>query len=431
MEETNGLRKVEVETAKGGETNKKELGPQASANANEKASKDSPKKHQHVNHNQNKQRHRSDSGKQNGSNATNADQRRSNYNRDNKQYRSFDQNRRKNPSHNFPAGGKPRSGSTAQVVAQGSVDSKKDEKHEDKKRNQSTNSSGRRSRASNTSMNSNNGESFDYGEDFDLDEPFSDSDDETSRHREVHKPSLQIPRGRIRTLSGTVPPVGYSPKWGGPTMCLSCLEFFDLPDQIDRFTEHLLKEHHIVVEEMELIVDPKRYVEYWRQRFSKESVDKIFPKIVPDEANQYHGKTEYYFELSERIPEDYSLRQRLAMRRLEEALACQQREREEATFSMQCIFCRYVARGNRSKIIHHLYMIHHLNLGSPDNLVFVHEYIDHLKEKLNRNECIYCEKTFTDRNILMDHMRKRNHREVNPKNNYYDKFYIINYLELG
>ena len=28
----------------------------------------------------------------------------------------------------------------------------------------------------------------------------------------------------------------------------------------------------------------------------------------------------------------------------------------------------------------------------------------------------------------MEHMRKRNHREVNPTNNYYDKFYIINYL---
>lgn len=66
------------------------------------------------------------------------------------------------------------------------------------------------------------------------------------------------------------------------------------------------------------------------------------------------------------------------------ALACQQREREEVNFSMQCIFCRYVARGNRAKIIHHLYMIHHLNLGSPDNLVFVHEYIGHLKEKLQR-----------------------------------------------
>lgn len=31
----------------------------------------------------------------------------------------------------------------------------------------------------------------------------------------------------------------------------------------------------------------------------------------------------------------------------------------------------------------------------------------------------------------MDHMRKRNHKEVNPKNHYYDKFYIINYLEVG
>lgn len=27
-------------------------------------------------------------------------------------------------------------------------------------------------------------------------------------------------------------------------------------------------------------------------------------------------------------------------------------------------------------------MIHHLNLGSPDNLVFVREYIEHLKGKM-------------------------------------------------
>ncbi|KHJ84941.1 zinc finger, C2H2 type [Oesophagostomum dentatum] len=182
---------------------------------------------------------------------------------------------------------------------------------------------------------------------------------------------------------------------------------------------------------MGLIVDPKRYIEHWRQRFAKESVDQIFPRVEPKEGEKYFGETDYYYNMSEMLPEDYSLRQRLAMRRLEEALSCQQRERDDANFQQQCIFCRYTARGNRSKIIHHLYMIHHLNLGSPDNLVFVTEYIEHLKEKLQRNECIYCEKTFGDRNILMDHMRKRNHREVNPKNHYYDKFYIINYLELG
>jgi hypothetical protein len=214
-------------------------------------------------------------------------------------------------------------------------------------------------------------------------------------------------------------------------MCISCLQFFDLPEQLETFTEHLIKEHKIVVSEMNLIVDPKRYIEYWRQRFAKESVDLIFPKVEPPEGDALHGVVDFYYHITETIPEDYSLRQRLAMRRLEEALSCQQREREDKTFQLQCIFCRYTARGNRSKIIHHLYMIHHLNLGSPDNLVFVTEYIEHLKNKMQNNECIYCEKQFQDKNTLMDHMRKRNHREVNPKNHYYDKFYIINYLELG
>ncbi|VDD95902.1 unnamed protein product [Enterobius vermicularis] len=257
-----------------------------------------------------------------------------------------------------------------------------------------------------------------------LDEPFSDSEDETPRG--PRKLELNIPRGRIRTLSGTVPIVGYSPKWGGPTMCLSCLQFFDLPSMVDEFAKHLLESHHIVVVEMGLIVDLKRYVEYWRQRFAKTSIDKVFPKIVPKEGDPYFGTTDYYFEMAESLPEDYSLRQRLAMRRLEEALACQQREREDSTFSLQCIFCRYVAVGNRSKIIHHLYMIHHLNLGSPDNLGDLFCYLNF--SLTMGNECIYCEKTYSDRNTLMEHMRKRNHREVNPKNHYYDKFYIINYL---
>lgn len=300
------------------------------------------------------------------------------------------------------------------------------------KRTRSSNSNGKRRERDSTRTNSvvSSGDGLEYSDEYELDEPFSDSDNDL-RPKQPAKPNLVIPRGRIRTLSGTVPVVGYSPKWGGPTMCLSCLQFFDLPEQMVQFEEHLLKEHKIVVSEMDLIVDPKRYIEHWRQRFAKESVDKIFQRIEPKEGDKFFGETDYYYNMSEELPEDYSLRQRLAMRRLEEALSCQQREREDTTFQQQCIFCRYTARGNRSKIIHHLYMIHHLNLGSPDNLVFVTEYIEHLKEKLQGNECIYCEKVFGDRSTLMDHMRKRNHREVNPKNHYYDKFYIINYLELG
>lgn len=308
-------------------------------------------------------------------------------------------------------------------------------KSDDHQRARSTNSTNgkRNPRESNRTLSqASNGEGYDFNDEYDLDEPFSDSEDEERyRTQGPKKMNLTIARGRIRTLSGTVPIVGYSPHWGGPTMCLSCLQFFDLPDQVGQFTDHLLNEHKIVVSEMHLIVDPKRYIEHWRQRFVKESIDTIFPRIEPSEGENFYGRTDYYYLMSENVTEDRQIRQRLAMRRLEEALSCQQREREDTSFQLQCIFCRYNARGNRSKIIHHLYMIHHLNLGSPDNLVFVTEYIEHLKEKLHRNECIYCEKIFPDRNTLMDHMRKRNHREVNPKNHYYDKFYIINYLELG
>ena len=43
-------------------------------------------------------------------------------------------------------------------------------------------------------------------------------------------------------------------------------------------------------------------------------------------------------------------------------------------------------------------------------------------------QCLYCEKTFRDKTALRDHMRKRRHRRVNPKNRAYDRFYVINYL---
>ncbi|CAG0916661.1 unnamed protein product [Notodromas monacha] len=36
-----------------------------------------------------------------------------------------------------------------------------------------------------------------------------------------------------------------------------------------------------------------------------------------------------------------------------------------------------------------------------------------------------------DRNVLKEHMRKKMHRKLNPKNKVYDKFYLVNYLELG
>nr|CAD7416585.1 unnamed protein product [Timema poppensis] len=45
--------------------------------------------------------------------------------------------------------------------------------------------------------------------------------------------------------------------------------------------------------------------------------------------------------------------------------------------------------------------------------------------------CLFCEKLFRDRTVLKEHMRKKSHKRVNPDNKLYDKFYIVNYLEMG
>ena len=49
----------------------------------------------------------------------------------------------------------------------------------------------------------------------------------------------------------------------------------------------------------------------------------------------------------------------------------------------------------------------------------------------NSLQCLYCEHTFRDHPTLKDHMRKKQHKKINPQNKVYDRFYVINYLELG
>ena len=46
-------------------------------------------------------------------------------------------------------------------------------------------------------------------------------------------------------------------------------------------------------------------------------------------------------------------------------------------------------------------------------------------------QCLYCERLFRDRPTLKEHMRKKQHKKINPRNKLYDRFYVINYLELG
>ena len=59
------------------------------------------------------------------------------------------------------------------------------------------------------------------------------------------------------------------------------------------------------------------------------------------------------------------------------------------------------------------------------------ELIETLHGRLESLQCLSCAKLFKDRNTLKDHMRKKSHRGLNKEDRSFDKFYLINYLEIG
>jgi len=143
-----------------------------------------------------------------------------------------------------------------------------------------------------------------------------------------------------------------------------------------------------------------------------------------------HGE-DYHYLLCDAIPQDYALRHKLQRKRLEYALQRQEAERNDVTFSRLCLFCNAYFEGNRAGLFHHMAEDHNFNVGQPDNIVFSNEFLDTLQSKLDNSICLYCEKDFKDKATLKDHMRKKMHRRIRGSNREYDKFYLINYLELG
>ena len=68
-------------------------------------------------------------------------------------------------------------------------------------------------------------------------------------------------------------------------------------------------------------------------------------------------------------------------------------------------------------------------MGDPYNIVHTQAFLDRLRDKLDATQCIFCERTFPDASTLRKHMRKKKHFQVNPRNNFYDRFYMQNYTQ--
>lgn len=202
-----------------------------------------------------------------------------------------------------------------------------------------------------------------------------------------------------------------------------------LPKEEVAFLKHLLERHDFVLGEVNLISDLPEYVDYWRRKFQKAPLSKYCTVMKAKRETDEDQKKEFYF-LSDVLPEDKELRQHLQIKKLQHVLKVQETEREDPDFHRSCLFCRSMSKSAKD-LFNHMAFSHNFSVGQPDNLVFVQELLDLLEKQLNDLVCIFCEKTFKNRDVLKEHMRKKSHKKINPKNSSYDKFYVVNYLEFG
>ncbi|ELW65404.1 Zinc finger protein 277 [Tupaia chinensis] len=193
----------------------------------------------------------------------------------------------------------------------------------------------------------------------------------------------------LEPLSLPESPGGSTALEGSPSVpCIFCEEHFPVTER-DKLLKHMIIEHKIVIADVKLVADFQR-----------------------------RDKSTFYWGMEKR-------------RIRKEILEKQQQERNDTNFRGICMFCNEEFLGNRSVLLNHMAREHAFNIGLPDNIVNCNEFLCTLQKKLDNLQCLYCEKTFRDKNTLKDHMRKKQHRKINPKNREYDRFYVINYLELG
>lgn len=216
------------------------------------------------------------------------------------------------------------------------------------------------------------------------------------------------------------------------TACLLCEETFVLPGQQPSLLTHLFNQHKIVIGEVNMVADLPAYMTYWRNKFKSGTSLESYCAVMKVKESPFSDDVpdgNYYF-LSDVLAEDKELRLHLQMEKLQHVLDVQENERNSTDFNRSCLFCRSVFHTPKD-IFNHMAFSHNFSVGQPDNLVFVSDLLDLLERRLNDLVCIFCEKVFKSRDVLKEHMRKKSHKKINPGNEAYDRFYIVNYLEFG
>lgn len=212
--------------------------------------------------------------------------------------------------------------------------------------------------------------------------------------------------------------------------CLFCDKTYQFYAEKDDYLAHLYLDHRLVIGDEEQVAIFHEYLIYWRKIFDgdeRKMANHCTTMLLDQMPDGTPAKGEKYYLLCDILPQDNELRQNLQKKRLEHALEQHQFERTDTNFKRTCLFCRDSIEKTRNDFLEHLFSKHFLQIGKPENLVFIDELIDMIQGKMTNFICLFCEKKFPNRETLKEHMRKKGHKRINPTNKNYDRFFLINY----
>lgn len=131
-----------------------------------------------------------------------------------------------------------------------------------------------------------------------------------------------------------------------------------------------------------------------------------------------------------KFPEDQNIRQELHLKMLEVLLEMQQMERVTVyKKERSCLFCS--TKTTLPELFAHMFNEHHFNIGLLDNLIFVDTFMNELEEMLAlKKQCLYCKEAFRNGTCLRKHLKSKNHFKINGKDERWDRFYLVNYVNL-
>lgn len=129
--------------------------------------------------------------------------------------------------------------------------------------------------------------------------------------------------------------------------------------------------------------------------------------------------------------EDAKIRQELHMKMLNGLLETQQIERSTIyKNSRMCLFC-HVLCSNLPELFNHMFQDHNFNIGLLDNLIFVETFLNDLEELTTlKKQCIFCNEIFRNGTCLRKHLKSKKHFKINGKDERWDCFYLVNYVNL-